>query len=305
MNSDDYNIMKFGGSCLVCADDMAKAAGIIAETHNPVVIASAMGGVTQDLISLWESTESGKRSEIISRLRKIHLLAISGITSPAVMDSSASEIIETLGEMEIVAEKAIPTEDLSAKAELLSYGERLSALILKGYLIDIGIRAARVNSDEIIRSGDDEYLNTRVDENVSSPMINERINAHHENGEIPVVTGFFCRSKSGRIALMGRNSSDYTASVVAYAIPRSQLVFWKDVPGLMTGDPKLVRGSQVIKHLSYEQANRYIINGARILHPMVIELAKRKGTPIKVRHFRAPQSEGTLITSALPSAETS
>lgn len=305
MSQDDYQIMKFGGSCLVCADDMERAAEIVSEARNPVVIASAMSGVTQDLIALSEDSRPDKRAEIISRLRKIHLLAVSKIKNPGTRDEAASEIIGTLGELEFLAERALSSGGPSERAELFSYGERLSALILKWYIIGSGKNAVRVNSDEIIRSRDDEYLNATVDEETSGPLISDRVNSHRTRGEIPVITGFFCRSVSGRVALMGRNSSDYTASVVAYAFPRSELVFWKDVPGLMTADPKLVRGTQVIKHLSYEQASRYIINGARILHPMVIELAKRKSTPIKVRDFRAPLSEGTLITSALPSAETS
>lgn len=302
---NNYRIMKFGGSCLVTADDMALAAELVKDSSNPVVIASAMKGVTQELIELASGITEDERNGHISIIRGAHVMATSRIRSSEIRERAVLEIESLLKRLRSLSENPESGSDESARAEIMSYGERFSAIILKWYLIDQGINSVNVNSDEIIVSRDDDYLNTTVDEEASSTPVYERIQAHFRNGEVPVITGFFCRSKSGKVSLMGRNSSDYTASVVAYSIPGAELLFWKDVPGLMTADPKIVKGSTVIKHLSYDEAGRFIVNGARILHPMVIELAKRKVTTIRIRNFRAPESVGTLITGATPSAEPS
>lgn len=303
MNSRSHYIMKFGGSCLSDARDMRNAALIVSRYRNCVVVASAMKGVTQSLIEVADSTGRNQQILKMDHLKRIHMDALSGIQDEYLHNEAVREIdymLEILSE--ILGGLQTPAEP-DQKAHILSFGERLSSVALKWYIKDLGIKSVCVNSDEIIFSENDDHLNASVDEEVSMSEIRSRILFHAELSEIPVVTGFFCSSLSGRTALLGRNSSDYTAALVAYSLPTYELVFWKDVPGMMTGDPKIVRESHVLKLLTYKQAEGYIINGAKVLHPKVIELARKKGITIRVLDFRNPESEGTLITDAVPSVE--
>lgn len=303
MNSRNHYVMKFGGSCLSSAGDMIQAASIVTKYTDCVVVASAMKGVTEKLLELTNTLQKESLHAKVEELRMYHLAALSGIRD---MDTRSDAVKELNYFFQILSEVILDTDgprNSSERAHILSFGERLSANILRWYLKDTGIKAVTVNSDEIIFSQDDNYLDAEVDEEISISEIRGRISFHSDLSEIPVITGYFCSSLSGMTALLGRNSSDYTAALVAYALPSYELVFWKDVPGLMTGDPKLVKESHVLKLLTYDQTEKYIENGARILHPKVISLARRKGTTIRIRDFRNEESEGTLITDCVPSVE--
>ena len=303
MNYRNHYVMKFGGSCLVGAEDMLNAASIVSQYRNCIVVVSAIKDVTQKLIELSEATDREKILEIIENLTRTHRVAISGIREDYRRQEASREVEYLLEILTVIALESQNSRSSQERAQIMSFGERFSAEVLKWYIRDLELKSVVVNSDEVIFAKDDEYLNAEVDEEISMSEIRGRIQFHTELSEIPVITGFFCSSLSGKTALLGRNSSDYTAALVAYSLPTYELVFWKDVPGLMTGDPKLVKESHVLRLLTYEQAEGYIVNGAKVLHPKVTGLARRKGTTIRIRNFRNPESEGTLITGAIPSIE--
>lgn len=303
MNSRSHYVMKFGGSCLAGPKDMSNAASIVSRHRNCVVVASAVKGATQKLIEIAEVKQKKQIISMVRELKKIHAGMLSELKGEFSKEDAERELEHYLNILEGILLETRNGRSPSDRAHILSFGERLSATILRWYIKDRGLKAVIVNSDEIIFAEDDEYLDASVDEEISLSEIRSRISFHYEQSEIPVVTGFFCSSLSGMTALLGRNSSDYTAALIAFSLPTYELVFWKDVPGLMTGDPKVVRESHVLKLLTYEQANQYIGGGSRILHPKVIDLAERKGTAIRIRNFRNPESEGTLITGAIPSIE--
>ncbi len=303
MNYRSHYVMKFGGSCLADSQDMLRAAEIVSQYRNCVVVASAINGVTQKLIELADTIERNQILSIIESLTRIHRSAITDIRDEYRRSEAYREVEYLLEILTVLALECKVLRNSEERAHILSFGERLSATILKWYIRDLGLKSITVNSDEIIFSKDDNFLSAEVDEEVSMSEIRSRMQFHTELTEIPVITGFFCSSLSGKTALLGRNSSDYTAALVAYSLPTYELVFWKDVPGLMTGDPKLVKESHVLRLLTYEKAETFIVNGAKILHPKVTDLAKRKGTAIRIRNFRDPEAEGTLITGAIPSIE--
>ena len=303
MNYRNHYVMKFGGSCLAGAEDMLNAASIVSQYRNCIVVVSAIKDVTQKLIELSEATDREKILEIIENLTRTHRVAISGIREDYRRQEASREVEYLLEILTVIALESQNSRSSQERAQIMSFGERFSAEVLKWYIRDLELKSVVVNSDEVIFAKDDEYLNAEVDEEISMSEIRGRIQFHTELSEIPVITGFFCSSLSGKTALLGRNSSDYTAALVAYSLPTYELVFWKDVPGLMTGDPKLVKESHVLRLLTYEQAEGYIVNGAKVLHPKVTGLARRKGTTIRIRNFRNPESEGTLITGAIPSIE--
>lgn len=305
MNTKDMSILKFGGSCLRTQQDMAKASEIITRYERPVVIASAMNGITQRLIDLCDDRESESRKNKLSSLLDFHREAVHGIKKPRLKRKALEELETYLARLLSITRYCDHGPNDENRALILSFGERLSALIMKWYLIDGGISSSVVSADEILFSGNEDYLNASVDEAKSVESIRKRVHSHYMMDEIPVITGFYCRSRDGKTALLGRNSSDYTAAIVAYALSTRELVFWKDVPGLMTGDPKLVRESRVIRILSYEEAEHYVLNGARVLHPKVLDLTARTGIPIRVKNFRDTEAEGTIISRAIPSVEPS
>lgn len=303
MKPSELSVLKFGGSCLRTHEDMKHASDIVLRYHQPVVVASAMNSVTQRLIDLCDSWQTPSGEAILEGIRSLHMDALSSIRNLEAREGASAELDRALDLLVTAVSEGSCSDE--RRAYVLSFGERFSSVIIKWYLLDSGLNASSVSSDEILFSRDDDYLNAIVDEDLSSSSIEKRVMEHISKGEIPVITGFYCRSKSGRTALLGRNSSDYTAAVVAYSLQTRELVFWKDVPGLMTGDPKLLKDSRVLNVLTYAEARRYIANGARVLHPKVLELSERKEVSIRVKNFRSPEEQGTFISKAVPSAEPS
>jgi aspartate kinase len=113
--------------------------------------------------------------------------------------------------------------------------------------------------------------------------------------EMPVVTGFFGKTHDGFITLLGRNGTDYSASVIANAIDAESLEIWKDVDGFMSADPKMVPGAILIPQLSYEEAAELSYFGAKVLHPRTVEPARARGITIRMKNVFKPDVEGTAI----------
>lgn len=288
-------VLKFGGSCLSSAEDFSNAAGIISTCRNPVVVVSAINGVTQELIDICGSADNVNTMEKIHGIQRIHLDAISKITGKRTREPSIEDLRKQFQELIRIATGSATVDSPEKRALILSFGERLSAAIMKWYLMSLNLKAAEVSADEIIVAADENILEATADVIWSKELIRQKIYNLRKGGSIPVITGFFCRTPSGKTAILGRNSSDYTAALVSGSLAGSTLTFWKDVPGLMTGDPKFVKECRVLRHIGYEEAEAYISNGARILHKKVIALSKENGVPIRIRDFRNPGMPGTTI----------
>ncbi len=290
-----YDVLKFGGSCLSSAEDFCSAAKIVSRYQNPVVIVSAISGVTQSLIELCNSGDGPSVMEKIHEIQKIHLDAMSKITKKRTREPSMEEIRNLVHELIGIAHDHNLKDSPERNTIIMSYGERFSAVIMKWYLLGQNFGAEAVLSSEIIVAEDENLLEATVDVNWSRELILRSVSNQKNEGNIPIITGFFCRTPSGRIAILGRNSSDYTAAVVSSSLNGSCLTFWKDVPGLMTGDPKFVKECRVLRQIGYEDAEGYIRNGARILHGKVISISRENGIPIKIKDFRNPDTPGTII----------
>jgi aspartate kinase len=120
-------------------------------------------------------------------------------------------------------------------------------------------------------------------------------------GRIPVVGGFIGAAPDGRTTTLGRGGSDYTAALLGAALDASVVEIWTDVDGMMTTDPRVVRGARVIEAISFEEASELAYFGARVLHPMTLAPAIEKDIPVRVRNSRRPDMPGTEIRASAPS----
>lgn len=293
-----YDVLKFGGSCLSSAEDFAGAARIVSSHANPVVVVSAISGITDMLTNLCRSESFVDAMETIDNIQRVHLDAMSRITRRNLREASLEELRKLFQELINLTMDSRPGESAEKVALVLSYGERLSAVVLKWHLLNLNLPASVVFSSDLIVAVDEDLLEASVDMNWSRELIRHGIEELRDRGEISIITGFFCRTPSGKTAILGRNSSDYTAALVSGSLVGSRLTFWKDVPGLMTGDPKFVKECTVLRQISYDEADGYINNGARILHSKVISIARENRIPVSIRDFRNPDTPGTLISSS-------
>ena len=114
-------------------------------------------------------------------------------------------------------------------------------------------------------------------------------------GILPVVTGFYGANENGSVAILGRGGSDYTATILAYALPATEVILWKEVDGVFTGDPLKDKTARFLPELSYEEALVLVENGAKILHREAMRPVQETGIPIFVKNTFFPDRPGSKI----------
>jgi aspartate kinase len=214
-----------------------------------------------------------------------------------VKQTAVSKLTALMVRLERVLYGIIYLEELTPRTKDLvqSFGERMSVIVMAAMLQEMGVNAVPVEADELGIITDGTFGSATVDMETTRSNVAPRIYEMFKRQETPVVTGFFAKTTDGFITLLGRNGTDYSASVIANAIDADSLEIWKDVDGFMSADPKAVPGAVPISHLSYEEAAELSYFGAKVLHPRTVEPARAKGITIMVRNVFKPAYEGTMI----------
>ncbi len=296
------HVHKFGGASLADSAAIRRAVDII-RTHRgepTVVVVSAMAGVTDALLEVAHQAGSGDEralAALISQLRTRHSEAARDLLgSGRAGDTMLSHIAEAFEELEVVALKLRRRELTSRITDhVISRGERLSARIFAAALQGSGIKTEYVDAVEVIHSdgvfgqaSPDFVATDRAAERALLPII--------ARGAVPVIPGFLSATPNNEVATLGRGGSDLTATLLARALGAQRISLWKDVPGLLTADPRVVPDARVISQLHSREAAELAYYGAKVLHPRaLIPLAGRK-IPIHVRPFDEPSSEGTEVS---------
>jgi len=141
--------------------------------------------------------------------------------------------------------------------------------------------------------GDREDPHPRLAE--SYAKIREALHRHFESGSVPVVTGFVAATPEGRITTLGRNSSDFSAAIVACALRAHDLTIWTSVDGFFDADPRHVASAQQFEELSYEEAFEHSQRGAKVVHPKAFSFLMQERIPLLVRNAERPEAPGTWI----------
>jgi aspartokinase/homoserine dehydrogenase 1 len=299
-------VMKFGGTSVADADRIRTAAGLVREAARAgriVVVLSALQGVTDLLVAAARSAESGSDDfrAALDTLRTRHLEAVRGLFAPAdqaavitPLTLMANDLEEVLHGVELLRECTHRTMDLA-----MSFGERMSCAIFTAFLSSAGERAVYVDARELIVT-DERFGSGAVDFTASYPRIASRLGA--EPG-IPVVPGFIAATPKGVTTTLGRNGSDYTASIVGAGLGAETIEIWTDVDGVLSADPRVVPGAFVIPQVSFEEAMELSYFGAKVIHPSTMIPAVEKRIPIRIKNTLNPSAPGTLIGSGSQRAE--
>jgi aspartate kinase len=294
-------VMKFGGSSVVDAAAIDRVTSIVtrerARGSTPVVVVSALGGVTDALLALAEGARTGK-AEGVDALSARHLGEAA--TLGAMGDPSLAASIEGHFDDLRAALRAIERGRRVDPAEsdlVASVGELVSSRIVAAALSARGLPAVWVDAREVIVTDDRHTCALPLlDEtrNAAGPAISPLVAA----GRIPVLGGFVGRTAAGATTTLGRGGSDYSASLVGGAIDASEIQIWTDVDGMLTADPRIVPGTEVVRQLSYAEAAELAYFGAKVLHPSTIFPAVSRNIPVRILNSRRPDAGGTLISAA-------
>lgn len=287
---DDMNcslVMKFGGVSLADGDAVRRVCGIVTGRASapPLVVVSAHQGVTSSLELCAREATQGRAD--IDRVRQRHRGLLRQLSlDPELLDRHFGELQRIL--TCIAGRGTLLAEELDLA---LSFGERMSARVVAAALRGQGHLATPVDAFDLGLTTDSHFGRARPLAGVQETLRDSLA----EIPGIPVVTGFLARDQSGNLTTLGRNGSDLTAALVAHAVGAERLEFWKDVPGIMTADPRLVPEARVIDVIAPEAAAELAFHGSSVLHPHALDPEFTETVSIRVRNVLAPDQPGTEL----------
>src|SRR5215471_2135462 len=294
-------VHKFGGASLADADAMRHAIALTREAPGQAaVVASALGGVTDLLTEAAAAVgkDAGRIREIAADLKKRYRKCVIAVVPAGPSRRDLEERVErAFEELSLLSRAPDFVRDLSAAAldTLLARGEEIAALIFAAGLTAAGRRAEWVDPLHLIvtdgRFGGASPRLAETDRNIRrlvAPILAKKL--------VPVVPGFTGAAPDGRTVTLGRGGSDLTATLLARALSAKAVFLWKDVPGMLTADPRVVPNARVIPQLNVREAAELAYYGAKVLHPRAIIPIARRGIPVFVRPFAEPDKTGTEIS---------
>jgi aspartate kinase len=296
--------MKFGGSSVASAEriknvaDRVKGSG---KGHQVVVVCSAMGDMTDELLALCADASKGLEKPVEERLasiREMHLAALAATVGEKSVRRQVLGVLNvTLSQLEKLARGSTVLGELTPRSRdaILSCGERLSNPIVWGALLERGMDSLYMTGGEAGIMTDDRFGDASPLMEVTKYQVKEKLSPLLSEGKTPVVTGYTGATQSGDTTTLGRGGSDLTATVIASAIDADEVWIWSDVDGLMTADPKLVPNARVLREISYEEAGEMAVFGAKALHPRTLEPVGEKGIPVRFRNTFKPSDQGTVV----------
>ena len=300
-NSEDWVVLKFGGTSVSSATNWHNIAGVlrerIAANLRPVVVHSAMSGVTDRLESLLSAAIAGGHAAVLERIARGHqdLAARLGVIPGGQFDCF-------LQELKRMTDAIAETRELSdrVRARVMATGELLATSIGATFLNAQGIQTVWVDARQGLRAERRHGSNERA--NLLSATCDfapdNRLQAEWRSLDAVVITqGFIAANDDGDTVLLGRGGSDTSGSYFAAKLAAVRLEIWTDVPGLFSANPRLVPSARLLRALHYDEAQEIASNGAKILHPRCILPVRQYKIPLHVYATQAPGLEGTVVSA--------
>ena len=291
-------VLKFGGSSVANAENIAKVVEIVRRIECPaVVVLSAMQGTTDRLIDAGRLAEAGDSRYLskLNELRTQHQLAIDRLFegSPA-RDGINGYLEKKLEDLHGICRGVNLIRELSPRTldRLIAFGELILTRIFSAHLGSIGIENIWVDSRDLIRT-DSNYGAASVDFAATNSLIRERFETL--KGQLVIAPGFIGCDGRNSITTLGRGGSDYTAAIFGAALDAEVVEIWTDVSGMMTADPRFVSRVRGIERITYREAMELSHFGAKVIYPPTIQPLMAKGIPVRVKNTFQPDEPGTII----------
>ena len=290
-------VYKFGGSSVADAERVRHVARLIVEAERtPVVVVSALGGVTDRLIGTAVAAGGALDTATMEELRARHREVLEGVCEdPDERTRLASEMDEALARLERAGGGG-PREAAELLDAVAAVGEDLSARLVACAVRGLGRDACVVDAREVVRT-DDRFGRARPLDEETRELARGRLLPLIERGCVPVVQGFVGATSDGRTTTLGRGGSDYTAAVLGAALGAEVVHVWTDVDGILSADPRAVAHPRILCEMGYEEAVELAYFGAKVIHPGAAKHAVSQGVPLRIRNTFRPEATGTLILS--------
>ncbi|MFH1005049.1 MAG: aspartate kinase [Bacteroidota bacterium] len=293
-------IFKFGGASVKDAASVHNVASVLKYFNeaNLIVVVSAMGKTTTALEQLTDAFFLEKKEDakkILNEIKKYHFSIIADLF-PDKNNSIYYDIQNVFIELEQAINR-IPSYPYNQEYDqIVSRGEIIATRIVSAYLNFVEIKNNWLDVRNLIKT-DDTYREGKVNWEVTEKLIKEEF-CSGKTG-ITVTQGFLGSTSENFTTTLGREGSDYTASIFAYCTNAESVTIWKDVPGVMNADPKWFDKTQLIEQMSYHDAIELSYYGATVIHPKAIKPLQNKKIPLYVKSFSHPEEKGTIINNSL------
>lgn len=289
-------VFKFGGASVKDAAAVRNAATIIQsfEKDELIIVVSAMGKTTNALERLTEAYfyKTGDPTAILKEVHDFHLSIIT------ILFPSTHRILEEIENDFIELQWAIEEEPAYGYNhhydQVVCMGEIISSRIVAAYLKEKNISCQWLDARNIIQT-DNTYREGKVDFEQTEKLAKEQLLPLVKKHKNVLTQGFIGGTSENFTTTLGREGSDYTAAILAYATDAESVTIWKDVPGVLNADPKWFHNTQKIEELTYQDAIELAYYGATVIHPKTIKPLQNKNIPLYVRSFVDPLAAGTVI----------
>ncbi len=292
-------VYKFGGASIASPDRARNVVDIIdsVQTHGLVVVISAMGKTTNALEQVVEEYFSGKPEkalELLKSLEQQHKEYISELFGTQPAEELLLRLDGHFTEVEwVITSPMTKTYDYYYD-QIVPLGELLSTTIIESYL-SLQRSSQWLDARDLIRT-DERYRDARVEWDISQKQSSEAILPCIEKGQVVITQGFIGATDQCESTTLGREGSDYSASLLASFIGAEDVTIWKDVPGLLSADPRIYDDPVLIPQISYGEVVEMAYYGAQVIHPKTIRPLFIADIPMYVRSFLDPSLPGTCIS---------
>jgi aspartokinase/homoserine dehydrogenase 1 len=291
-------ILKFGGTSVGSVASIQTLLNILkneAKTEKPVVVLSAMSGVTNLLIAMAEGAAIGNEfTAQLAELERRHFEVVKSLLDIQNQNPAFTRLKIHFNQLEDLLQGVLTLKELTPKTRdlVLSYGERCSTLMVSKIAAQYFPEAIFVDASELIKT-DSSFGQAKVNMGLTEQLIR---GFHKENSDkMLFVTGFIAGNDAGQITTLGRGGSDYTAAIFGSALNVSEIEIWTDVNGMMTADPRLVKKAFSLPELTYTEAMELSYFGAKVIYPPTMIPAFLKKIPIVIKNTFEPEFPGTVI----------
>lgn len=297
-----FKVLKFGGASIKDSSSVINTSKILAnyKGEKAICVFSAMGKTTnalEKLVCAKMQNNVEEAQKVFEEVKTFHTHIINKL-----FDAKDKAILNAFNrifnDLEAQAYDEASNDYNYEYDQLVYYGEFLATKIISHYLTKEGFKNKWIDVRDYLKT-DNTYREAKVDWKLTSYLSNKFLYPVLLKENMVIVQGFIGGTTENHTTSLGREGSDFTASVFAYCLDADEVQIWKDVPGLLNADPRFFNNPVKINKMSFQEAIELAYYGAKIIHPKTIKPLQNKNIPLKVKSFLNPGENGTLICNEI------
>jgi aspartate kinase len=292
----NIQVFKFGGASVKDPEHIANVAHIINQNSNNklAIVVSAIGKSTnamEEIVNAYFHQEN-RTQDLLNQIKLKHLRIAQecGIND----EHALCDIMDTFVEVDWIIEDQVHDSYDYIYDQVVSVGEIVSTKIIYYYLLNRKVNVAWLDIRGVLFT-DQIHREANVDWEHSTHRIKKEIDQLLTRYDCVITQGFIGSTRDNQTTTLGREGSDYSAAILSYCLDAESMHIWKDVPGVLTGDPTIFENVIKIDRMSYQEAIEMTYYGAKVIHPKTIKPIQNKSIPLFVRPYNQPNSMGTRI----------